>query len=622
MSRYKHSIASVSLPGTLVQKMNAVAKAGYDGIELFENDFTVSDIKPAELKRLANDLGIELVALQPFRDYEAMPKDLHLKSLDRAEYKFDLMEKLGINRLFVCSNCSPYALNDMDLAAEQLYVLAERAALRGFQIAYEALSWGRFVNLYHQSIDIVKRANHTHLGNLLDPYHIGFMGESMDAIYGIPKEKLTFVQVADSHRFDMSAIHVGRHLRCFPGQGTYPVIEFMKAVHATGYSGYLSHEIFSDDFRASLLEPTAIDGKRSLVWLENMVNEKSTPSNAQAVSHTSNIVHSTSVTGIEFIEFATDFINQQSLVSLLTNLGFQETYQHKTKDVSLYQIGEVNIVLNRQKYNIAEKSENTVCAVGYIAKNVQNLENWAEKLQYEWIKSSADSHELNIPAVNGLGDILCYLVDETLLKTPFYEKEFNPTNKDKIDNGIKKIDHVGHTVGAEYYHSNTLFYRTMMGLEIEETLELYDPNGIVNSRVVKNYNKNIRISLSSTRSRNTSSDYFMNKLSGGGIQQIALATDDIFKTANSILAKEYILPIPSNYYEDLRAKAALPLATIQKMQDHNILFDANTEGSFYHFYCKELNGLFIEIVQRIGQYDRYGEVNAQLRLAAQARDRR
>jgi 4-hydroxyphenylpyruvate dioxygenase len=162
----------------------------------------------------------------------------------------------------------------------------------------------------------------------------------------------------------------------------------------------------------------------------------------------------------------------------------------------------------------------------------------------------------------------------------------------------------------------------MLGLDIEETLDLFDPNGIVHSRVVKNRNKNIRISLSATRSRNTSSDYFISKLGGAGIQQIALATDDIFKTADSISIKNYVLPMPANYYDDLRAKGVLPFDKIEKMQQNHILFDQNTEGVFYHFYFKELNGLFIEIVQRVANYDRYGEVNSQLRLAAQSRDRR
>ena len=84
-----------------------------------------------------------------------------------------------------------------------------------------------------------------------------------------------------------------------------------------------------------------------------------------------------------------------------------------------------------------------------------------------------------------MGDILCYLVDAADLEKPFYEVEFDPTNVEKTANGITRIDHIGHTVGAEYFQSNTLFYRTMLGLNIEESLDLFDPNGIVHSRVVK-----------------------------------------------------------------------------------------------------------------------------------------
>jgi 4-hydroxyphenylpyruvate dioxygenase len=660
MDLFKHGIASVSLPGTLLQKLKAIAKAGYDGIELFENDLTISDLKPTDVRKIAADLGIEIAALQPFRDYEAMPKQLHINNLERAKHKFDLMHKLGTHRLFVCSNCSPHALNDADLAAEQLYILAEMADKEGFSVSYEALSWGRFVNLYHQSVDIVERANHPNLGNLLDAYHIGVMRENMDKIRTIPVEKLHFVQVADAQNYDMSAIYIGRHLRCFPGQGTFPVVEYMNAIRSTGYSGYISHEIFSDEFRSALLDPIAIDGKRSLVWLEGVtdvgfgmsdvgrdaINRVSTLPKSDIRNPTSN---TPSVSDIEFIEFSTDFINQQNLVELLTALGFQETHQHRQKDVSLYQIGDVNIVLNRQRHKVVDKYENTVCAVGFVAKDVKSFENWAKKLNYEWIASTAKSDELSISAVKGVGDILCYIVDENDLKQAFYEVEFEPTGKVKTDNGITKIDHIGHTVGADYFQANTLFYRAMLGLEIEDSLELYDPNGIVSSRVVRTTDKKIRISLSSTRSRKTSSDYFMTKVGEAGIQQIALATDDIFKTANSISKKDYILKMPSNYYQDLRAKSALSLEIIAKMEENNILFDENTEGgfdigfkmsdvgefpksqipnlksqkgAFFHFYCKELNGLFIEVVQRIGNYDRYGEVNAQLRLAAQARDRR
>ena len=167
---------------------------------------------------MVDDLGLEIMAWQPFRDYEALPHALKIKNLDRAERKFDLMEAVGTNILFICSNTSPLTINNIDKAAEDLFDIAERAAQRGFHIGYEALSWGRHVSTYNQSVEIVRRANHPNLGNLLDNFHISVVGSSFEEIYNIPKEKILAVQVADAPRFDMGALHLGRHYRCFPGR--------------------------------------------------------------------------------------------------------------------------------------------------------------------------------------------------------------------------------------------------------------------------------------------------------------------------------------------------------------------------------------------------------------------
>ncbi|GAA3548700.1 hypothetical protein [Zobellella aerophila] len=51
----------------------------------------------------------------------------------------------------------------------------------------------------------------------------------------------------------------------------------------------------------------------------------------------------------------------------------------------------------------------------------------------------------------------------------------------------------------------------------------------------------------------------------------------------------------------------------------NILYDRKDEGEFFHFYTHEVHGVFFEVVQRLG-YSRYGEVNAHIRLASQARE--
>jgi 4-hydroxyphenylpyruvate dioxygenase len=87
--------------------------------------------------------------------------------------------------------------------------------------------------------------------------------------------------------------------------------------------------------------------------------------------------------------------------------------------------------------------------------------------------------------------------------------EFNRTNIEATENGITSFDHIGHSVSADFYQSNTLFYRALLGLDVEESLELLDPRGIVYSRVAKNANGNIRIPLSSTKSQGTSTEQFV-----------------------------------------------------------------------------------------------------------------
>ena len=142
----RRSIATVCLSGTLDEKLEAAAAAGFDGIEIFEPDLLSSPLRPSEVRDTAESLGLTIDLYQPFRDFEAVSPAQLKRNLRRAEAKFDLMEQLGVDTILVCSNVSANALDDDALAAEQLHALAQRAGERGLKIAYEALAWGRHVS--------------------------------------------------------------------------------------------------------------------------------------------------------------------------------------------------------------------------------------------------------------------------------------------------------------------------------------------------------------------------------------------------------------------------------------------------------------------------------------------
>ena len=115
----KTSIATVTLSGELPDKLEAIARAGFDGVEIFENDFLAFDGSPADVGKMARDLGLKITLFQPFRDFEGMPDALRSRTFDRAERKFDVMQELGTDMVLVCSNVSQAALGGIDRAAAE-----------------------------------------------------------------------------------------------------------------------------------------------------------------------------------------------------------------------------------------------------------------------------------------------------------------------------------------------------------------------------------------------------------------------------------------------------------------------------------------------------------------------
>ena len=174
------SIASVCMGGSLEAKLAAAAKAGFRAIELFENDLTFFNGTPRDARRLAVDLGLEIVALQPLRDFEAMPPSIRARNLERAARKLELMEELGTRLLCLCSNVSTEAIDDPGRAAADLAELADLARRHGMRIGYEALAWGRHVKDWPAAWEIVGKANRDNLGVVLDSFHICARGNPIE----------------------------------------------------------------------------------------------------------------------------------------------------------------------------------------------------------------------------------------------------------------------------------------------------------------------------------------------------------------------------------------------------------------------------------------------------------
>src|SRR6476646_5479432 len=403
------SIATVSLGGTLVEKLQAIAAAGFDGVEIFENDLLYFDGSPAEVKTICADLGLRVLLFQPFRDFEAAPRARMAKNFERAELKFDVMEQLGADLMLVCSNIAPDTLRDDDCAAGDVRALGERAARRGLRIGYEALAWGRHVNTFGHAWKIVQAADHPAVGLVVDSFHTFAVDDDDAPVAKIPGDRIFFAQLADAPLMRLDPLSWSRHFRLFPGQGGFPVTRFTRNLLASGYTGPISLEIFNDEFRAAPPRPTAVDAMRSLLLLEEELAADAAAPRVLAAPP-SPVCH-----GFEFIEFAVEAESRPRLTSMFETMGFAHIGTHRSKDVTLHRQGEVNLILNAEKDSFAHSffllHGPSVCALAFRVGDAGSAVERALRYKAQTFRGKVGPNELVIPAIRGLAGSMVYLVD-------------------------------------------------------------------------------------------------------------------------------------------------------------------------------------------------------------------
>ncbi len=613
------AIATVCLSGALPEKVEAIAAARFKGIEIFENDLLSFNGTPREARSLIEGAGLKTVTFQPFRDFEGLPEPLRAKAFARAERKFDVMEELGCDLLMVCSNVSPDSLGGIDRAAADLRELAERAARRGMRVGFEALSWGKHVHDYRDSWEIVRRADHKALGLVLDSFHVLARGTDLSAIKTIPPDRIFLVQMADAPKLEMDYLSWSRHHRCFPGQGDLPIGDFMRALDETGFDGLLSLEIFNDRFRAGSARSVAIDGQRSLiVMLDDLRAKTGTP--AKLTTLPPKAVCS----GVEFIEFATDERAKASLEQTLAGLGFRKAGLHRSKDVTRWRQGAINIVVNAENEGFAHSFNIvhglSVCALALRVDDAGRAVERALTLLDQPFQQPVGPGEMNIPAVRGLGGSLLYFIDHASGLDRLWDVDFEPIVGDLPEAGLAAVDHVSQSMHYEEMLTWLLFYMSLFDLRKTPVQSVIDPGGVVQSQVVETSDGSLRLVLNSSQSQQTQSSRFLNERFGSGVQHIAFGTGDIFATVDSLKQRGVsLLPIPENYYSDLEVRLDLDAAQIARLRAGNILYDRDGQTEYFQIYTRALeSGLFFEIVQRRG-YSGFGATNAPIRLAAQSR---
>ena len=274
---------TITLAGPIEAKLRAIREAGFTQIMLSARDLVGHPDGEAAAIQAVRDSGLRVTGLQVLRDFEGLTGQLHEYKVDVAKSMLEMARAVRAPLLLICSTTSAHAVEDFDVQVRDLQKLAMLAVPLGIRVAFEGLSWGRFIDDTAGAWALVSAADRSNLGLAIDSFHMLAKDSPLDVLDEIDPAKLFFVQLSD---FMWSAPstpeerrETARHLRVFPGEGAHSpaVADLIRAIDRMGYEGDYSFEVFNDDYVQMQLGRVTERAVRSVEWITGHVSRRSLP---------------------------------------------------------------------------------------------------------------------------------------------------------------------------------------------------------------------------------------------------------------------------------------------------------------------------------------------------------
>jgi 4-hydroxyphenylpyruvate dioxygenase len=320
--------------------------------------------------------------------------------------------------------------------------------------------------------------------------------------------------------------------------------------------------------------------------------------------------------GFEFVEYTAP--DPELLRTLFERFGFPATARHRSKNVTLHRQGDINFIINAEPGSFAQRFARehgpSACAMAFRVKDAAYAYRRCIESGARPVPSSAGPMELQIPAIEGIGGSLVYLVDRYGERT-IYDVDFVPLPKIAAtqDAGLTHIDHLTHNVSRGNMDKWAGFYEKLFNFREIRYFDIEGKATGLFSRAMTSPCGKIRIPINESQDDKSQIEEYLREYRGEGIQHIALAARDILHAVD-VLSRQGVQfqETLQTYYEGVDARVAGHGENLEELRARSVLIDGNPEkgeGLLLQIFTRNVIGpIFFEIIQRKGN-EGFGEGN-------------
>ena len=322
--------------------------------------------------------------------------------------------------------------------------------------------------------------------------------------------------------------------------------------------------------------------------------------------------------GFEFVEYTAP--DTRALARLFESMGFAAVARHRSKDVTLYRQGDINFIVNHEPDSFAQAFTRvhgpSACAMAFRVADAAYAFKRAVGLGAKPVSGKVGPMELNIPAIEGIGGSVIYLVDRYGAAGSIYDIDFKPlpgVDQNPKGVGLTYIDHLTHNVHRGRMMQWARFYEKLFNFREMRYFDIEGKLTGLKSKAMTSPCGKIRIPINESSDEKSQIEEFLDAYRGEGIQHIALGSGDIYKTVEALRAKKVkFLDTPDTYYEMIDKRLPGHGENISRLKKNKLLVDgAPTKdgGLLLQIFTKPVIGpIFFEIIQRKGD-EGFGEGN-------------
>jgi 4-hydroxyphenylpyruvate dioxygenase len=318
--------------------------------------------------------------------------------------------------------------------------------------------------------------------------------------------------------------------------------------------------------------------------------------------------------GFEFVEYTAP--DPELLRGLFDRMGFPVVARHRRKNVTLHRQGDVNFIINAEPggfgQRFAQQHGPSACAMAFRVRDAALAFERAVERGATPVQNPVGPMELSIPAIEGIGGSLIYLVDRYGGQT-IYDVDFVPADPASANRaaGLTIIDHLTHNVQRGNMDKWAGFYQRLFEFREIRYFDIEGRKTGLLSRAMTSPCGKIRIPINESQDDKSQIEEYLREYHGEGIQHIALATQDIHATVDSLRANGIeFQDTPDTYYEGVPARVRGHRESLAELQKRGILIDGSAEeGILLQIFTRNVIGpIFFEIIQRKGN-EGFGEGN-------------